>query len=166
MALLILIVIALIPMVLFLSFIGFHLFIKRTFHTEVLITAPVEDVWSLLLNESGYKEWNTVLVPMEGKIEQGKKLKYEMTNEINEKSLITIKVKRSTENKELNQVGGIPGFLTFNHKYILEPMGNATKLVQHEVDRGIGLLFWDSSWIEPAYEQTSKNLKKILDEGR
>lgn len=155
-----------IPVVLVLSLLGSHLFIKRTFHTELLISAPVDEVWGLLLNESRYKEWNTVLVPVEGKIIQGRKLRYEMTNENNEKSIIAMKVKRSLENKELNQVGGIPGFLTFNHKYILKPMNNGTKLVQHETDRGIGLLFWNSDWIEPAYLKTSFNLKLIVENGR
>lgn len=147
-------------------FLCFHLFIKKTFHTEIFIAAKPEQVWRVLLDGSRFQEWNTVLVPIEGKIEQGNKLKYEMTDQNNNKSIISIKVKKAIENKELNQVGGMPSILTFDHKYILRPEKNGTKLIQHEVDRGIGMLFWDSSWIEPAYRRTSENLKKIVEEGK
>ncbi|MGC6366861.1 MAG: SRPBCC domain-containing protein [Candidatus Marinamargulisbacteria bacterium] len=139
-----------------------HLFIHKTFHTEVTIPVQPEALWNALMDEAQYAKWNTVLVPIEGRIEEGKKLKYEMTDQNNKKSIIRIKVKRALVNQELNQVGGVPGILTFDHKYILEPTETGTKLIQHEIDRGLWLLFWDSSWIEDAYIKTSKNLGSFL----
>jgi hypothetical protein len=61
--------------------------------------------------------------------------------------------------KKLNQAGGIPGFLTQDHTYLLEPVDGGTRLTQHEEFRGIYLLFWDTSWIEPAYQKSNENLR-------
>lgn len=148
--------------VLILILIGSHLFIVKVFHTETIIPVELEAVWDGLLDETQYSTWNTVLVPIDGTIEQGKTVTYEMTDQNNKKSVIKTKVKRALVNQELNQVGGIPGILTFNHKYILESTKSGTKLIQHEIDRGLGLLFWDSSWIEGAYQKTSENLGQRL----
>ena len=115
------------------------------------------------MNESNYHEWNTVLTPIQGSIKEGEKLKYEMTNQNKEKSIINIKVKKIVKHKELNQVGGMPGILTFNHKYFLEKEDEGTRLIQHEIDRGIGMLFWNSTWIEPAYQKRARTSKKRLE---
>ena len=62
-----------------------HLFIHKTFHTEVTIPVQPEALWNALMDEAQYAKWNTVLVPIEGRIEEGKKLKYEMTDQNNKK---------------------------------------------------------------------------------
>lgn len=67
---------------------------------------------------------------------------------------ITALVRTVNRERELRQTGGIPGLLTFDHQWLLEPIEGGTIVTQHEVDRGIGLWFWDSSWIIPAYTQT------------
>lgn len=64
-----------------------------------------------------------------------------------------------TPEKELRQKGGVPGILTFDHRWLLEPVPGGTRVTQYEVDRGIGLWFWDSSWIEPAYSKVNNALK-------
>ena len=63
---------------------------------------------------------------------------------------------------ELNQVGGIPGVITFNHRWLLESVDGGTKVTQHEIDRGIGLWFWNSDWIEPSYIDVLLALEKRL----
>ena len=42
-------------------------------------------------------------------------------------------------NRELNQVGSVPLVLTFDHQYLLEPADGGTRIVQHEVYRGLGV---------------------------
>ena len=131
----------------------------KTFHTEITIPADPELVWSVLMNLPGYKAWNPLLVPIEGNLQEGEKLKYQMTQPDGKKSVITSKVKKMIEHKELNQHGGIPGILTFDHKYLLESVDGGTRVIQHEVDRGIGLLFWDASWVEPTYRKVNEALR-------
>ena len=131
----------------------------ETFHTEIIIPADPETVWSVLMDTPGYKEWNPLLVPIEGNLQEGQKIKYQMTQPDGKQSELTSRVKKIVANKELNQGGGIPGILTFDHKYILEPVDGGTRVTQHEVDRGIGLLFWDSSWVEPTYQKVNEALK-------
>ena len=128
-------------------------------HTEITIPADPEIIWSVLTDAPGYQAWNPVLVPIEGDLREGEKLKYQMTQPDGKKSEITAKVKKMVELKELNQGGGIPGILTFDHKWLLEPVDKGTRVTQHEEYRGIGVLFWDSSWVEPAYRKANEALR-------
>ena len=73
---------------------------------------------------------------------------------------MTAKVKTVREARELRQTGGIPGVITFDHQWLLESVEGGTRVTQHEVDRGLYLWFWDSSWIEPAYAKTTKALEE------
>ena len=132
---------------------------RKTFHTEITIPAAPETVWSVLTDAPGYQEWNPLLVPIEGNLQEGQKIKYQMTQPDGKQSVLTSKVKKIVANKELNQYGGIPGLLTFDHQYLLERVDGGTRVTQYEVDRGIGLLFWDASWVEPTYRKVNEALR-------
>ena len=129
-------------------------------HTEITIPAEPEVVWSVITDADGYKEWNPVLVPIEGNLRDGEKIKYQMTQPDGKQSEVMARVKTMVSLHELNQGGGIPGILTFDHKWLLEPVDGGTKVTQHEEYRGIGVLFWDYSWVEPTYAQANEALKK------
>ena len=131
----------------------------KAVHTEITIPADPEIIWSVLADASGYKAWNPVLVPIEGDLQEGEKLKYQMTQPDGKQSEIMAKVKKMVELKELNQGGGIPGILTFDHKWLLEPVKEGTRVTQHEEYRGVGVLFWDASWVEPAYRNVNEALR-------
>jgi len=129
-------------------------------HTEITIPAEPEMVWSVLTDASGYSEWNPVLVPIEGDLREGEKLKYQMTQPDGKQSEVTAKVKKMVVRKELNQGGGIPGILTFDHKWLLESVDGGTRVTQQEEYRGIWVWFWDASWVEPAYRNANEALKE------
>jgi hypothetical protein len=131
----------------------------KAVHTEITIPADPETIWSVLTDPSGYKAWNPVLVPIEGDLREGEKLKYQMTQPDGKQSEITARVKKMVELKELNQGGGIPGILTFDHKWLLEPVNGGTRVTQHEEYRGVGVIFWDASWVEPAYRNANEALR-------
>ena len=61
-------------------------------------------------------------------------------------------------NRELRQSGGLPGILTYNHSWLLQPVAGGTLVRQIDVDRGGFLWFWDTSWIEPAYQRANAAL--------
>lgn len=128
-------------------------------HTELIIPAEPKEIWAVLVDAKEYKKWNPVLVPLEEEIIVGEKLTYQMTEPNGKQSEIEAEVVKMIEEKELNQYGGMWGILTFDHKYILEPVDGGTKVIQQEEYNGIGVWFWDNSWIEPAYNKVNEALR-------
>ena len=59
-------VIILLLILLFLFIIG-----KKSVHTEIKIQAPPSAVWSVLTDLPGIREWNQVLIPIEGELIEG-----------------------------------------------------------------------------------------------
>lgn len=146
------------------SLMALGLFGCATVHTEIVIPAVPADVWAVLSDGSGYKDWNPVLVPLEGEFEQGNVLRYEMTDVEGKKSEVKAEVIEIVEQQKLNQYGGVWGVLTFDHTWMLEPLDGGTKVTQHEEYRGVGVIFWDYSWVEPAYAKANEALKQRVAE--
>ena len=130
-----------------------------TVHTETVVDAPREEVWAVLADKEGYKEWNPVLVPLEGELKEGEKVTYEMTGPGDKKSKATSTIVKMVENEHLNQKGGLWGVVTFDHNWILQDEGGKTRVIQHEEYRGVYVPFWDYSWVEPSYAKANENLK-------
>lgn len=134
-------------------------FNTKTFHVETFIAAPPEKVWAVLMDNERYPEWNPTFIKIEGAYKQGAIV----TSHVQEPAKVTTikaKVKEVIPNRLLNQTGGLPGVITFDHRWELHATEGGTKVIQHEIDRGFYLWFWDSSWVQPAYERTSKALKE------
>ena len=148
-------VLALISILAILYFLG-----RKSVHTEITIEATSNEVWAVLTNTSKIQEWNPVLIPIEGKLREGSKVKYEFRQDDNSTSEILATVKQMIRDKLLNQNGGIPGILTFDHKYILESIEGTTKVIVHEDYRGIGVVFWNPASVEKAYEKLLIALKE------
>lgn len=133
---------------------------RKTFLVEIWVPAPPEAVWEVLIDTRAYPQWNPVFVEVDGTYAKGETV----LNRVREPSGVILEMTATVEtflpNAELRQSGGIPGILTFNHRWLLEPADGGTKVIQHEVDRGIGLWFWNSDWIEPAYAATNDALAK------
>ena len=138
----------------------FSLFGHGVVHTEIVIPATPAEVWVVLTDGPGYKEWNPVLVPVEGQLKQGQTLRYMMTDNTGKQSEVKSEVIEMINEKKLNQFGGMRGILTFDHQWLLEPVDGVTKVIQHEEYRGIGVWFWDYSWVEAAYMKANEALKK------
>ena len=131
----------------------------RSVHTELTVPASPEDIWSVLIDAPGYKEWNPVFVHVEGEYREGAKLQYQLKPPDGDQMAVPATVKKLIPRKELNQYGGIPGVLTFSHTYLLEPVDRGTRVTQKEEYRGIWAPFWDSSWVEPAYNKVNEALR-------
>ncbi len=132
----------------------------KSVHTELFIPAESEVIWSILMDETSYKEWHPVLVPLEGeKLKEGETLKYTMISPNGKNSEVEAKVVEMIENKKLNQYGGIWGIMTFDHTYLLEPVDGGTRLIQHEEYRGVYVPFWDPGWVETGYQKANAALR-------
>lgn len=152
-------------LVLVIAAVAAALFTRKEFHAETIISAPPEKVWTVLMETGTYSEWNPVFVRVSGDYREEQTLTNTVRFPDGKDVDMGATIKTLIENRELRQTGGIPGFLSFDHRWLLEPVEGGTKVIQHEVDRGIYLWFWDSSWVEPAYQRTTEALKKRVEAG-
>lgn len=132
---------------------------KKSVHHEILINASSENVWNILVDMDEYPEWNPVMKLLDGNVKEGQKVIYQFTQDESNVSKIGAQVVQVAPNALLNQKGGIPLVLTFNHKYELEDLGSSTKVTIHEDYRGIGVNFWNPKPVEEAYARINEALK-------
>lgn len=131
---------------------------REAVRTEIVIPAPPEAVWAVLSDPAGFSEWNPVLVEVNGAYREGERV----TNRVvmgGEPTTMTSRVVRVEPNRLLNQSGGPPGVLTFDHTWELAPVEGGTRVTQHEEYRGIGVWFWDASVMEPLYARANEALR-------
>ncbi len=126
---------------------------RKTFHVESVVSAPPEAVWAVLMDTAAYPDWNPVFIAVDGTYADGATVTNTVQFPDGSDVEMAATVKAVVAGRELRQSGGMPGILTFDHRWLLEPVEGGTRVVQHEVDRGIGLLFWNADWIEPAYAE-------------
>ena len=137
---------------------------RKSVSTEVQIKASQDAVWQALSDASVVKEWNKVLIPVEGELAEGNSIKYEFyQDEGGEAAAIDAKVKQISQAELINQQGGIPFILTFDHKYIIESTESGTTVRINEKYRGIMVPFWNPAPVEAAYSRLLQQLKDHLE---
>ena len=134
-------------------------FSRKSVRAELTIQADPQQVWAVLTDADSYRDWNPILVSVDGEFVEGRTLSVEMKNPDDSVTVVTPRVRRMVPNAELNQVGGVPGVLTFDHTWRLEAEDGGTRVTQFEEYRGIGVLFWDPAWVEAAYRRANENLR-------
>jgi hypothetical protein len=113
----------------------------------------------VLTDAAYYQEWNPVFVDVQGEYRPGAKLTYQMKDQTGKQTEVVATVIKLEPERELNQFGGIRGILTFDHRWILEPVEGGTRVTQHEEYRGLYVWFWDPSWFESAYARALDSLR-------
>ena len=131
---------------------------SKTFEAEITIAAPPEKVWAVLMDTKSYPEWNPTFVAVSPPYALGAKISSRVKKPDGAFIDMRPTVKTLRANRELGQAGGVPGILTYHHKWLLEPVAGGTYVRQIDVDRGAFLWFWDSSWVEPAYQRANEAL--------
>lgn len=129
-------------------------------HTEIVIPATPDRIWTVLTAAPCYEEWNPVMVHADGEYVEGRTVKYRVREPNGEEYPMKAKVAAVVEAKKLNQVGGVRTILRFDHTWRLEPVEGGTRVIQKEEYRGIGVWFWDESWIELAYSRANEALRE------
>jgi hypothetical protein len=130
----------------------------KTFTAEITIAAPPEKVWAVLMDTQSYPDWNPTFVAVSPPYALGAKISSRVVKPDGAFIDMTPTVKTLRANRELGQAGGVPGILTYYHKWLLEPVAGGTHVRQIDVDRGGFLWFWDTSWVEPAYQRANEAL--------
>ncbi|WP_172826879.1 SRPBCC domain-containing protein [Flammeovirga sp. SJP92] len=138
---------------------------RKSVKAIIKIKAPQEEVWSKLIDINEVKTWNRVLVPIQGEFKVGNTIKYEFYQDENGKAAVmNATVKKIIPQKIINQKGGFPGFLTYNHHYLLSSDGTFTTVTITEEYAGIYVHFWNPILVEKAYERLLTLLKKRIEE--
>ena len=130
----------------------------KTFRAEITIAAPPEKVWAVLMDTQSYPDWNPTFVSVSPPYALGAKISSRVVKPDGAFIDMTPTVTALVTNRELRQSGGLPGVLTYNHAWLLAPVHGGTHVRQIDVDRGGFLWFWDTSWIEPAYQRANEAL--------
>ena len=134
----------------------------KTYRVERVINAPAEKIWAVLMNTAAYGDWNPVFVKVDGTYRAGSKVQNTFQDPSGKLFEVTNSVVTVTPNRELRQKGGMPGVITFDHQWLLQPVEGGTRVTQFEIDRGIWLWFWNSHWVEPAYEDVLVELERYV----
>lgn len=128
-------------------------------YTEAEIDAPVDEVWTVLVDTERYPEWNPYHVRVEGPLEPGAKLEVEVHKPNGNELVIHPKVQTLEPQRELTWGGGVPGVFKGSHVFRLEPLPNGrTRLVHEETFSGIAVPFAELDTIEQGYEQVNRSL--------
>ena len=133
-------------------------FTTKTFRADITIAAPPEKVWAVLMDTHSYPDWNPTFVAVSPPYALGAKISSRVVKPDGAFIDMTPTVTALVTNRELRQSGGLPGVLTYNHAWLLAPVHGGTHVRQIDVDRGGFLWFWDSSWVEPAYQRANEAL--------
>ena len=133
---------------------------KKSVHHEITIDASPETVWEILTDTDNYSEWNPTMELLEGDVKEGGNVMYLFTQDEENTSEISASVVEVNPPTLLNQKGGIPLFLTFNHTYKLDSDGSFTRVTIHEDYTGIWVNFWNPEPVGKAYKRLNEALKK------
>lgn len=133
---------------------------NKSYRVERFINAPPEAVWAVLMDTAAYADWNPVFVKVVGTYAEGGKVQNTFKDPSGKLFDVTNSVITVSPNRELRQKGGMPGVITFDHQYLLEPVDGGTRVIQQEIDRGIYVWFWDDSWIVPKYTEVLEALDR------
>ena len=135
---------------------------RKSVEARLLIEAPPKTVWAVLTNTSNYAAWNPIFVRVSGDMRPGGELVLDMTLEDGQVSQIAVTVDAMIEYRSIQQSAGVPGILTAHHEWSLEPAKEGTLVVQREIYRGVGVLFYNPAYVELLYAQGLKNLRAML----
>ena len=72
-------------------------------------------------------------------------------------------VEEMVPNQKLHQRAGFPGVLTADHQWLLVETPAGTRVIQHEEYRGVGVLFYDPSYVQVLYAEGLTALKARLE---
>lgn len=139
---------------------------NKSVRASVTIQGSPEKVWEKLTNMEEVKQWNQVLVPLQGEMKEGATINYRFFQEEGGKpSEMNARVVSLEPQSLIHQRGGIPGVITFNHHYRISPQGDKTEVLIEENYRGIMVPFWDPAPVESAYVRLLNHLKDRMEDG-
>jgi hypothetical protein len=111
----------------------------KRLHSEVLIDASPAEVWAILTDFSGYREWNPFLVEASGVPREGTKLRVTLAPPGGRRITLSPEVTAVASGEILEWWGhlGVRGLFDGRHRFELHAAGRGTHLVQSEIFTGV-----------------------------
>jgi len=134
------IVIASLVLVLIISLTIVNLTVMRNIETDIVINAPSEEVWSILINHDSYPSWNPFIKQISGPTQPGEYLTVEIQAGKNKPMQFKPIVITNIQSKEFRWRGKlfVKGIFDGEHYFILEQNGSdQTRFIQGENFTGI-----------------------------
>ena len=108
--------------------------------TEIVINAPIETVWNVLIDFNAYPNWNPFITSIKGRKVVGKTLQISLKTSKGKEMYFEPRVIKFSENDEFRWRGilGIRGIFDGEHYFILEYLEtHQTRLMHGEFFSGI-----------------------------
>jgi hypothetical protein len=136
------------------------------YESTALIQADPSAIWAILTDGAAYTSWDSGVTRLEGRIEQGQKLK--VTSEANPKRAFPVKVTELKPGERMTWTGGMPlGLFKGVRTFRLQPEGGATRFTMREDYSGplAGLIGRSIPDLQPSFDKFANGLKERA-EGR
>lgn len=136
----------------------------KEIRTEIDINASLQRVWQVLTDFERYPDWNPFIRKIEGKAVEGGKITIHITTPAGANRNYSPKVTKVVAEQELRWLGKMPGLLSGEHIFSIEPASdNSVRLVHREVFGGLLTSFFGSSLdndVKKGFEEMNAALKK------
>lgn len=130
---------------------------------ESTISASPERTWELLSDFSGYPEWNPLTPKMKCSAQQGARgIGWLVVGPSFMRVPYSPKIVTADANRELRWKGGVPLVFYGDHRFIIEPDGDGTKLVHRETFRGL-IPFIGRPFLAIGTKRAYKQFNKAID---
>lgn len=113
---------------------------SRQLHTETIIAASPETVWTILTDFAAFSGWNPFIRRISGKLEPGARLEVELSPPGGRAMTIRPTLREVQPGHVLRWLGslGLPGLFDGEHSFEIEPLGEGqVRFVQSERFSGI-----------------------------
>ena len=134
------IVIASLVLLIIISLTIVNLTVMRNLKTDIVINAPSEAVWNILMDHESYPTWNPFIKQISGTTQPGKYISVELQAGKNKPMQFKPIVITNNQSKEFRWRGKlfVKGIFDGEHYFILEPIGSdQTRFIQGENFTGI-----------------------------
>jgi hypothetical protein len=140
----------------------------KTMSATIQIGAPPPSVWEILTDLSRYPEWNPLFREASGEIAVGQRIALKSVHPANGRTMTVrprITVVRPAA--ELRWVSSLPGIITGEHSFVLNPADHGTRLVQSEMFRGLLVRLSGRTFAraEASFRQLNEALKQRAEAG-
>lgn len=136
----------------------------KEIRTEIDIGASSLRVWQVLTDFAKYPDWNPFIRKVEGQPTEGTKLRIHITTPAGANREYSPKVTRVVAERELRWLGKMPGLLSGEHIFAIEPVSDkSVHLIHREVFGGLLTSFFGSSLdtdVRKGFEEMNVALKK------
>jgi hypothetical protein len=142
------------------------LFDMRYYESTALIEADPNAIWAILTDAPAYTTWDSSVRAIEGRIEQGEKLK--VTSEANPKRAFPVNVTELKPAERMTWTGGMPlGLFKGERSFTLTPEGGATRFTMREEYTGplAGLISRSIPDMQPSFDKFARGLKERSERG-